>query len=150
MNVFDFFGTSEQERFNEIWENVIRGEPFQGQLKMHSKFQEEIWFRATFLSVNDMYGANEARERAGEALLGKHVGPVGKYFHVYLVSLDTLKVGSQHRYPVLELLHGKLPSGKFLEYFPVESYRRHYHNHILVSLSILRSLPYIFLMSVIP
>lgn len=59
MNVFDFFGTSEQERFNEIWENVIRGEPFQGQLKMHSKFQEEIWFRATFLSVNDMYGEVE-------------------------------------------------------------------------------------------
>jgi len=59
MNVFDFFGTSEQERFNEIWENVIRGEAFQGQLKMQSKFEEELWFRATFLSVNDMYGEVE-------------------------------------------------------------------------------------------
>jgi PAS domain S-box-containing protein len=59
MNVFDFFGTSEQERFNEIWENVIRGEAFQGQLKMQSKFGEELWFRATFLSVNDMYGEVE-------------------------------------------------------------------------------------------
>jgi len=59
MNVFDFFGTAEQERFNEIWENVIRGEAFQGQLKMRSKFEEELWFRATFLSANDMYGEVE-------------------------------------------------------------------------------------------
>lgn len=59
MNVFDFFGAAEQERFNEIWENVIRGEPFQGQIKMRSKFDEEQWFRATFLSVNDMYGEVE-------------------------------------------------------------------------------------------
>jgi len=59
MNVFDFFGTAEQERFNEIWDKVIRGEAFQGQLKMRSKFEEELWFRATFLSVNDMYGEVE-------------------------------------------------------------------------------------------
>ena len=59
MNVFDFFGAAEQGRFNEIWENVIRGEPFQGQIKMRSKFEEELWFRATFLSVNDMYGEVE-------------------------------------------------------------------------------------------
>ncbi|RLD72506.1 MAG: hypothetical protein DRJ29_00960 [Bacteroidetes bacterium] len=59
MNVFDFFGTAEQERFNEIWEKVILGEAFQGQLKMRSKFEEELWFRATFLSVNDMYGEVE-------------------------------------------------------------------------------------------
>ncbi|MDF1574414.1 MAG: PAS domain S-box protein [Bacteroidales bacterium] len=59
MNVFDFFSTAEQERFSEIWENVIRGEAFQGQLKMISKFEEELWFRATFLSVNDMYGEVE-------------------------------------------------------------------------------------------
>ncbi len=59
MNVFDFFGTGEQERFTEIWERAIRGEAFQGQLKMHSKFEEELWFRATFLSANDMYGEVE-------------------------------------------------------------------------------------------
>ncbi|MCP4311597.1 MAG: PAS domain-containing protein [Bacteroidetes bacterium] len=59
MNVFDFFGTSEQERFTEIWDRVIRGEAFQGQLKMHSKYEEELWFRATFLSANDMYGEVE-------------------------------------------------------------------------------------------
>lgn len=59
MNVFDFFGTGEQERFNEIWDNMIRGEAYQGQLKMQSKFEDELWFRATFLSVNDMYGEVE-------------------------------------------------------------------------------------------
>jgi PAS domain S-box-containing protein len=59
MNIFDFFGTAEQERLNEIWENVIRGEAFHGQLKMQSKFDEELWFRATFLSVNDIYGEVE-------------------------------------------------------------------------------------------
>lgn len=59
MNVFDFFGPEEQERFTEIWEKVIRGEAFQGQLKMFSKYEEELWFRATFLSVNDMYGEVE-------------------------------------------------------------------------------------------
>jgi PAS domain-containing protein len=59
MNVFDLFGTGQQERFNEIWDNVILGEAFQGQLKMQSKFEEALWFRATFLSVNDMYGEVE-------------------------------------------------------------------------------------------
>jgi PAS domain S-box-containing protein len=59
MNVFDFFGTGEQERFNEIWDKMIRGEAFQGQLKMQSKYGEELWFRATLLSANDMYGEVE-------------------------------------------------------------------------------------------
>ena len=59
MNVFDFFGAEEQERFTGIWEKVIKGEPFQGQLKMHSKYEEDLWFRATFLSANDMYGEVE-------------------------------------------------------------------------------------------
>lgn len=59
MNVFDLFDAGEQERFTEIWERAIRGEAFQGQLKMHSKFEEELWFRATILSANDMYGEVE-------------------------------------------------------------------------------------------
>lgn len=59
MNVFDFFGTEEQERFTEIWERAIKGEAFQGQIKMFSKYEEELWLRATFLSANDMYGEVE-------------------------------------------------------------------------------------------
>ncbi len=59
MNVFDFFGAEDQERFTEIWEKVIRGDAFQGQLRMQSKYEEELWFRATFLSANDVYGEVE-------------------------------------------------------------------------------------------
>lgn len=59
MNVFDFFGPGDQERFTEIWERVVSGDAFQGQLKMQSKYEEELWFRATFLSANDMYGEVE-------------------------------------------------------------------------------------------
>ncbi|HER07864.1 MAG TPA: PAS domain S-box protein [Bacteroides sp.] len=59
MKVFDFLSTTDQERFSEIWEKVVRGEPFQGQMKMLSRYEEELWFRATFLSVDDMYGEVE-------------------------------------------------------------------------------------------
>ena len=59
MNVFDFFTTGEQERFNEIWEKVIGGSAFQGQLKMKGKYGGELWFRASFLAATDMYGELE-------------------------------------------------------------------------------------------
>jgi PAS domain S-box-containing protein len=59
MNIFDFFGTGEQERINEIWEKVIQGEAFQGQLKMQSKYEEELWFRAALLSTEDIHGEVE-------------------------------------------------------------------------------------------
>ncbi len=55
-NVFDFFTQSDQERFNEVWEQVIAGTPYQGQLKMMGKFEQELWFRATFTSVIDLNG----------------------------------------------------------------------------------------------
>ncbi len=55
-NIFDFISTRDQERFNEIWEQVITKNVFQGQLRMLSKYEEDVWFRATFTSVDDMYG----------------------------------------------------------------------------------------------
>jgi PAS domain S-box-containing protein len=58
-NIFDFFARSDQERFNEIWEQVISGTAFQGQLKMVGKFEEDIWFRTSFTSIIDMYGEVE-------------------------------------------------------------------------------------------
>ncbi|MFH0755756.1 MAG: PAS domain S-box protein [Bacteroidota bacterium] len=101
MNVFDFFGTGEQERFNEIWEKVIQGEAFQGQLKMQSKYEEELWFRATFLSVNDMYGevekviflANEiTKEKEMELASRKqHEQLIRKEEEIRLASLDLKK-----------------------------------------------------------
>jgi len=101
MNVFDFFGTAEQERFNEIWEKVIRGEAFQGQLKMRSKYEEELWFRATFLSADDMYGevekvvflANEiTKEKEMElASRNQHEQLIRKEEELRLASLDLKK-----------------------------------------------------------
>ncbi len=101
MNVFDFFGTGEQERFNEIWEKVIQGEAFQGQLKMQSKYEEELWFRATFLSADDMYGevekviflANEiTKEKEMELASRKqHEQLIRKEEEIRLASLDLKK-----------------------------------------------------------
>ncbi len=101
MNVFDFFGAEEQERFNEIWEKAIRGEAFQGQLKMHSKYEEELWFRATFLSADDMYGevekviflANEiTKEKEMElASRRKHEQLIRKEEELRMASLDLKK-----------------------------------------------------------
>jgi len=101
MNVFDFLGTRDQERFSEIWEHVIQGEAFQGQLKMQSKFEEALWFRATFLSVNDMYGevekviflANEiTKEKEMELASRKQYEKlISKEEEIRLASLDLKK-----------------------------------------------------------
>ncbi|MEX0980627.1 MAG: PAS domain-containing protein [Bacteroidales bacterium] len=55
-NIFDFIAQSDQERFNEIWEQVVAGTAYQGQLRMIGKFEEEVWFRTTFTSLIDIYG----------------------------------------------------------------------------------------------
>jgi PAS domain S-box-containing protein len=55
MSVFDFLDTKDLETFNEFWEAVLTGKPYQGQLKFLNKYQEEKWFRVSFTSVNDMY-----------------------------------------------------------------------------------------------
>ena len=56
MSVFDFIEKTELESFNETWEGVTRGIPFQGQLKSFSKYDDEKWFRVSYTAVNDMYG----------------------------------------------------------------------------------------------
>jgi PAS domain S-box-containing protein len=55
MSVFDFIDPKDLETFNELWEAVITGKPFQGQLKFINKYSDEKWFRVSFTSVNDMY-----------------------------------------------------------------------------------------------
>jgi len=55
-NIYDFLPRADQERFNEIWEQVIAGTAFQGQLRMLGRYEEETWFRATLTAVADMYG----------------------------------------------------------------------------------------------
>jgi PAS domain S-box-containing protein len=54
--IFDFLPREELNTFREIWENLINGHPFQGQLKHITKQGDEKWFRATLSAVNDMYG----------------------------------------------------------------------------------------------
>lgn len=54
--IFDLIAREEINAFKEIWENVISGVPFQGQIKSITKQNEEKWFRGTLSVVNDMYG----------------------------------------------------------------------------------------------
>ncbi len=56
MNVFNLPHPKDIENFNDIWEEVIRGKPFRGQLRMLTRKEEEKWFRASLGAVNDMYG----------------------------------------------------------------------------------------------
>jgi len=56
MSVFDFIEKKELEGFNETWEGVTRGIPYQGQIKSYTKYEDEKWFRASYTAVNDMYG----------------------------------------------------------------------------------------------
>ncbi len=54
--IFDFIPREEINSFREIWENVISGHSFQGQLKHVTQNVDEKWFRGTLSVVNDMYG----------------------------------------------------------------------------------------------
>ncbi len=56
MTVFDFIDKKDIENFNEIWENVTKGVPYQGQIKGLTKYEDEKWFRAAYSAVHDMYG----------------------------------------------------------------------------------------------
>ncbi|MFC2113162.1 PAS domain S-box protein [Bacteroidota bacterium] len=56
MSVFDFIEKPELESFNETWEGVTKGVPYQGQLKSLTKYDDEKWFRVSYTAVNDMYG----------------------------------------------------------------------------------------------
>lgn len=56
MSVYDFFDKKDIENFSEIWENVTKGIPYQGQFKNLTRYEDEKWFRATYTAVNDMYG----------------------------------------------------------------------------------------------
>lgn len=55
-SIFDFMPREEINTFREVWENVINGHSFQGQLKTITRTGEEKWFRGTLSAVNDMYG----------------------------------------------------------------------------------------------
>ena len=54
--VFDLFHKNDRKQIDGIWDDVTHGIPYEGQLKMIMKSDEERWFRGTFTAVNDMYG----------------------------------------------------------------------------------------------
>ncbi len=54
--IYDFLDRRDLEAFNEIWEGVIKGNAYQGQIRLKTKYDEEKWFRSTFTVVNNMYG----------------------------------------------------------------------------------------------
>jgi PAS domain S-box-containing protein len=54
--IFDIIPREELNSFRDIWENVINGHPFQGQLKNISRTGDEKWFRGTLSAVTNMYG----------------------------------------------------------------------------------------------
>ncbi len=55
MSVFDFIEKKEMESFNETWTGIIKGIPYQGKLKSHTKYEDEKWLSVSFTAVNDMY-----------------------------------------------------------------------------------------------
>lgn len=57
--IFDFIVHSDQERFSEIWEQVVSGTAFEGQIRLLGKSREEIWFRTTLTSITDLQGEVE-------------------------------------------------------------------------------------------
>ncbi len=54
--VFDILHKDEYEEFQQVWEDVMKGKPFGGQIKGVTQRGEERWLRGTFSAVRDMYG----------------------------------------------------------------------------------------------
>jgi PAS domain S-box-containing protein len=56
MSVFDFLEKHELDSFQEIWEGITQGIPYQGQMKTRTRYDDEKWFRVSYTAVNNMYG----------------------------------------------------------------------------------------------
>jgi PAS domain S-box-containing protein len=54
--VYDLFHKNDRKQIESIWDDVTHGIPFEGQVKMLMKDNQERWLRGTFTAVNDMYG----------------------------------------------------------------------------------------------
>ena len=54
--VFDMLHKDEREEFQQVWEDIMKGRPFGGQIKGVTQRGEERWLRGTFSAVRDMYG----------------------------------------------------------------------------------------------
>ena len=55
-SVFNFMGEDEQSDFEEIWNKVIHGEPYQGQSKLITQSGRLKWFDVAYTAATNMYG----------------------------------------------------------------------------------------------
>lgn len=55
-SVFDFIEENELGGFEETWNRVLAGIPYEGQVKRLSRTGKELWFHLVYVAVNDMYG----------------------------------------------------------------------------------------------
>jgi PAS domain S-box-containing protein len=55
-SVFNFMGEDEQSDFEEIWNKVIHGEPYQGQSKLITHAGRQKWFDVAYTAAKNMYG----------------------------------------------------------------------------------------------
>jgi len=55
-SVFNFLGEDEQSDFEDIWNNVVLGEPYQGQSKLITHSGKSKWFEVTYTAAKNMYG----------------------------------------------------------------------------------------------
>lgn len=54
--VFSFIVKEDLRKFRAIWDHVVKGEPFKGQIRGLTQDDMEKWFQCTYSVVNDMYG----------------------------------------------------------------------------------------------
>lgn len=55
-SIFEMIAREEQDSFKELWEKVLHGESYKGQLRQVTFRKEEKWFQCTFTSMHNIYG----------------------------------------------------------------------------------------------
>lgn len=55
-SVFDFIESDKQVKFKSIWKNILKGVPYENDLKLTGKKGDTIWLQGSFNAVKDMYG----------------------------------------------------------------------------------------------
>lgn len=55
-SIFEMISKDAVDSFREIWNDVMQGNPYKGQLKQITYKKEERWFQCTLTSVLNMYG----------------------------------------------------------------------------------------------
>lgn len=54
-NIFDFVPEEEVDHFKETWDNILKGIPFEGQIRRKNVRGEDVWFYGTYSIVKNMY-----------------------------------------------------------------------------------------------